>query len=361
MQDEVVMFPEPPLLEGASLPKHNLPTSATPLIGREQELMALYALLHQPEVRLVTLTGTGGVGKTHLALQVGTEVQGSFADGVYFVSLAPVRNPSLLISTITQTLALKELPNHPLVELLKAFLHRKFVLLLLDNFEQIIEAAPLLSDLLAGCPFLKILVTSRSVLHVRGEHEFPVPPLALPDLTVLSTREALAQNAAVALFLQRVHAILPAFRITTDNARSIAEICVHLDGLPLALELAAVRMKLFSPQALLARLGHLLPLLTSGTRDAPERQQTLRQTIDWSYHLLTLEERHLFRFLSVFIGGCTLETIETLWGPLHQERAVIDVVTTLLDQNLVQTIRQGGAEPRFMMLETIREQQNACH
>ncbi|MBV9230280.1 MAG: protein kinase, partial [Chloroflexi bacterium] len=360
MQDEIVLFPEPPPGEEMKFPKHNLPLPLTPLIGREREVKALCALLQRPEVRLVTLAGTGGVGKTRLALEIGSEMRGSFADGVHFVSLAPVRDPNLVISTITRVLALKEVPNQSLLELLKAFLSHKSTLLLLDNFEQIIDAAPLLSDLLATCSSLKILVTSRSVLHLRGEHEFLVSPLALPDLTTLPTSEVLAQYSAVALFLQRVHATLPAFQMLPGNARSIAEVCVYLDGLPLALELAAARMKLFTPQALLARLGHLLPLLTSGARDAPERQQTLRQTIAWSYHLLTSEEQRLFRSLSVFVGGCTLETIETLWGTRHQERAVADVVTMLLDQNLVQVIRQEGEEPRFVMLETIREYGLEC-
>lgn len=360
MLGETILFPEPLPRAEMGLSQHHLPISPTPLVGREQEVIALCALLQRPQVRLVTLAGTGGVGKTRLALEVGAEVRGSFADGVYFVSLAPVRDPNLVISAITQALALKELPNPSLLELLKAFLHHKSVLLLLDNFEQIIEAAPLLSDLLATCSSLKILVTSRSVLHVRGEYEVLVPPLALPDLTALPASEVLAQYSAVALFLQRVHAILPAFQVTTGNARSIAEVCVHLDGLPLALELAATRMKLFTPQTLLARLGHLLPLLTSGTRDAPERQQTLHETIAWSYHLLTSEEQHLFRYLSVFVGGCTLETIETLWGARHQERAVVDVVTALLSQNLVQAIRQGEEEPRFTMLEMIREYGQEC-
>jgi predicted ATPase/DNA-binding CsgD family transcriptional regulator len=361
MQSEIVLFPEPPPDGEPRLPKHNLPIPLTPLVGREREVKALCALLQQPEVRLVTLAGTGGVGKTRLVLEVGTEVRSVFADGVYFVSLAPVRDPSLVTSTITQALALKEAPNHSLLELLKAFLHHKSVLLLLDNFEQILEAAPLLSDLLTACPSLKILVTSRSVLHVRGEYEFLVPPLELPDLTVLPTSEALVQYAAVALFLQRVHAIFPAFQMTTDNARFIAEICVHLDGLPLALELAAVRIKLLSPQALLVRLNRRLSILMRGSRDAPERQQTLRETIAWSYHLLTSQEQHLFQQLSVFVGSSTLEAIEALCAPAEKSDApFVDIVTSLLDQSLLQVQRQEGAAPRFLMLETIREYALEC-
>src|SRR5437660_10095509 len=295
---------------------HNLPEQLTPLIGREPEIQAVCSLLRQPEVRLVTLTGPGGVGKTRLSLQVATELIDEFADGICFVPLAPIRDPDLIASTLAQALGLKETNEQALRDLLKASLQNKRLLLLLDNFEQVLAAVPWLADLLADCPHLKLLVTSRAVLHLRGEHEFPVPPLALPDLTQLPESEALAQVAAVALFLQRARATNPNLQLTSTNARAIAEICVQLDGLPLAIELAAARSKLLPPQALLARLGQRLALLTSGAQDAPVRQQTLRNTIAWSYNLLTPQEQQLFRRLSVFVGGCTLQAVEALCNSL---------------------------------------------
>ncbi len=292
---------------------YNLPAQLTPLIGREQEIQAVCSLLRHPEVRLVTLTGPGGVGKTRLSLQVATDLLDAFADGVCFVPLAPIRDPDLVTSMLAQVLGLKEANEQPLLDLLKASLQDKRLLLLLDNFEQVLAAAPRLSDLLADCPHLKILVTSRAVLHLRGEHEFPVPPLALPDFTHLPESEALAQYAAVALFLECARAVKPDFALTAANSRAIAEICIRLDGLPLAIELAAARSKLLPPQALLARLRHRLQVLTSAARDVPPRQQTLRNTLAWSYDLLDAKEQELFRRLSVFVGGCTLEAVQTCW------------------------------------------------
>ncbi len=292
--------------------RHNLPAQLTPLIGREQEVTAVDTLLRHPEVRLLTLMGPGGVGKTRLGLEVAAELLDDYPDGVCFVPLATISDPELVVPTIAQVLGIKEAGEQPVANLLQASLQDKCLLLLLDNFEQVTAAAPRLADLLADCPQLKILVTSRAVLHIRGEHEFLVPPLALPDLTRLPESESLLQYAAVALFLHCARAARPDFQVTPANTRTIAEICVRLDGLPLAIELAAARIKLLPPQALLARLEHRLQVLTSGARDAPVRQQTLRNTLAWSYDLLAAEEQQLFRRLSVFAGGCTLEAVEGL-------------------------------------------------
>jgi predicted ATPase/DNA-binding CsgD family transcriptional regulator len=344
-------------------PASNLPEPLTTLIGREQERAAACTLLRRPEVRLSTFTGTGGIGKTRLALQIATDLLADFADGVCFVSLAPVSDPDLVVPTIAQTLGLKDTGGQPLLDLLKASLSDKHLLLLLDNFEQVLVAAPQLSELLSACPHLKILVTSRAVLHLRGEHEFPVPPLALPDLTQLPESEPLAQVAAVALFLQRAWATKPDLQLTSTNARAIARICVQLDGLPLAIELAAARSKLLPPQALLARLGQRLAVLTSGAQEAPARQQTLRNTLAWSYNLLDAREQQLFRRLSVFVGGCTLQAVEALCTSLEDGRGaegILDGVASLLDKSLLYQTEREGEEPRLMMLETIREYGLEC-
>ena len=311
-----------PVLSSASLAqdryasKHNLPAQLTPLIGREQEVALVCELLRHQEVRLLTLTGPGGIGKTRLGLQVAAKLSDAFPDGVYFVNLAPLSDPNFVVSAIAQTLAVKETAGQPLLDLLKASLGEKHLLLLLDNFEQVISAASQVTDLLAACPKLKIVVTSRAVLHVRGEQEFAVPPLAVPDPKHVPDLLALSQCEAVALFISRAQAVKPEFQVSNANAPAVADICARLDGLPLAIELAAARIKLLPPQALLARLGQRLAMLTSGARDVPARQQTLRNTIEWSYHLLDAEEQRLFRRLSVFVGGCTLEAIEAIYTSL---------------------------------------------
>ncbi len=335
---------------------HNLPAQPTPLIGREQEVVAACALLRRSEVRLVTLVGTGGVGKTRLGLQVATDLLDDFADGICFVPLAPISDPDLVVPTIAHRLGINEAGERPLLDLLKAYVQDKQLLLLLDNFEQVLAAAPGLSDLLAGCHELKILVTSRAVLHIRGEREFSVPPLALPDLAHLPESEVLSQYAAVALFLHCAQAARPDFQLTPANSRAIAEICVRLDGLPLAIELAAARVKLLPPQALLTRLEHRLQVLTGGARDVPARQQTLRNTLAWSYDLLDAQQQQLFRRFSIFAGGCTLADAEGLYTVLGETSAyVLDGVASLIDKSLLRQVEQEGEEPRLLMLAMIRE------
>ncbi len=335
---------------------NNLPIQPTPLIGREREVNSVCQLLRREEVCLLTLTGPGGTGKTRLSLQVAAELSDHFVDGVFFVNLAPISDPDLVVPTIAQTLALKESGEQPLLELLKAALREKHLLLLLDNFEQVVNAALQVAELLVACPEIKMLITSRVVLHVRAEQVFAVPPLTLPDAKHLPDLMALSHYAAVALFIQRAQAVKPDFQLTNANASAVAEVCIRLDGLPLAIELAAARIKLLSPQALLARLSHRLHVLTGGTRDLPARQQTLRNTIKWSYDLLGVQEQQVFRLLSVFTGGCTLEAAEAICQ--RAGNASIDVLNTVasvLDNSLLQQTEQEEEEPRLVLLETVRE------
>jgi predicted ATPase/DNA-binding CsgD family transcriptional regulator len=327
---------------------HNLPTQLTSLVGREQEMATLHQLLRQPEIRLITIAGPGGVGKTSLALGAAHQVQDSFADGTFYVSLAPISDPTLIIPTIAQTLNLSESPRRLWLDSLKEYLHDRQVLLLLDNFEQIITAAPLLTELLSACARLKLLVTSREALGVRGEQAFQLSPLALPDQSAVRTSLVCP---SIALFVQRAQAAQFEFRLTNENAGAVAEICARLDGLPLALELAAARIKLLPPQAMLSLLRESpLQLLTSGARDLPARQQTLRRAVQWSYDLLDEEEQGAFRWFSMFVGGSTLEAALTVLG----RPTSLDVLDSLASKSLLRVIETNDTA-RLTMLETIRE------
>ncbi|HEY6407973.1 MAG TPA: AAA family ATPase, partial [Ktedonobacteraceae bacterium] len=335
---------------------HNLPVQPTSFIGREQEVATVCSLLRRDDVRLLTLTGTAGVGKTRLSIQAATNLAAFFPDGVYFVALASVGNAALVVPAIAQALDVGETGDQHLFERLKAALKEKQLLLLLDNFEQVLEAALVVADLLAACPKLKVLVTSRAVLHVRAEHECNVPPLALPDPKRLPDLEALSRYAAVALFVQRAQAIRSDFRVTRENAAALVGICARLDGVPLAIELAAARCKYFPPQILLARLEQGLAILTSGARDLPVRQRTLRGAIAWSYDLLETEEQKLFRRLAVFVGGCTLDAAEGVCAAAGKlEGNVLDLLEALVDKSLLRHEELGEGRTRYEMLQTLRE------
>jgi predicted ATPase/class 3 adenylate cyclase len=346
-----------PSLKSLDAYPNNLPVQPTSLIGREWEVASLVELLRRVDIRLVTLTGPGGTGKTRLALQVAAELSDLEWRGIYFVDLAPVSDSTQVIPTIASTLGLREERSRSPLECLKEEIDQNRLLLLLDNFEQVLDAAVRVSELLVACPQLKIMVTSRAVLRVRAEREFAVPTLRLPDSAQMPDLEALLQYEAIVLFVQRTQAVVPEFRLTDMNVPAVVEIVRRLDGLPLAIELAAARMKLLSPEALLARLNQPLQVLTSGVRDVAARQQTLRNTIAWSYNLLDAQERALFRRLSDFVGGCTLGAIEAVYGALGNATGLIlDIVDSLVDKSLLQLREPGkGEEPRFAMLETIRE------
>ena len=344
----------PPLRTLESRP-NNLPMQPTPLVGREREVEDIRGRLLAPEVRLLTLTGPGGTGKTRLALQAAADLLDEFEDGVFFVALATLTDPTLVASTVAQALDVRESGDQTLIEGVKDYLKDKRLLLVLDNFEQVLEAAPLAGELLSA-PRLKVLATSRIPLGVYGEHEYAVPPLAIPDPKRLPGLEALSQYEAVRLFIERARAAKVDFAVTNENAPAVAEICARLDGLPLAIELAAARVKLLPPNAMLGRLGRRLKLLTGGARDLPERQRTLRGAIEWSHTLLDEGEKSLFARMAIFSGGRTLEAVEAVCdaeGDLPVD--TFEGVSSLLDKSLVRQEEGPEDEPRFIMLETIHE------
>lgn len=344
-----------PQLKSLDTLPNNLPPQRDALIGRETELDAVRQMLLRADVPLLTLTGPGGAGKTRLALQVGALLLDQFDDGVFFVNLASIFDPALVPAAIAEVIGVREQPPAPLLATLKATLQDRRMLLILDNFEQVLVAAPIVAELLT-LPGVKILVTSRACLEIRGEHEYPVPPLMLPDLERLPAPESVSQYEAVRLFIERASAIRPDFQITNENAPAIAEICYRLDGLPLAIELAAARIRMLTPAAMLQRLADPLKLLTGGPRDLPARQQTLRSTIAWSYDLLGESEKRLFRRLAVFAGGFSLEAAEQVGdmdGDLGMD--VLDGVAALVGQSMVQAGETGAGEGRYSMLVTLRE------
>jgi predicted ATPase/DNA-binding XRE family transcriptional regulator len=356
------------LADRGRLPLYSLPVPLTRLIGRETELAALRAALQNNEVRWLTLTGPGGVGKTRLAVAVAGGLQEAFPDGIVFVDLSPLTSPDRVIPTVATAFVVRESLGQTILEGLVAFIAAKQLLLILDNCERLLAGALDLAELLEACPRLTIFATSREPFRVRGEHQVPLPPLPLPAADSLPPLEELAQNPAVALFIERARAIIPDFALTAPNAPAVAAISQRLDGLPLAIELAAARVKMLPPESLWSKLERRLPLLTGGGRDLPARQRTMRDAIAWSYDLLTPQERAVFRTLSVFAGGFTLEAAENVagsrWRGATRESvgaapAALDLVGSLLEKSLVEpmSVSAEGAEDdkRFRMLEIVRE------
>ena len=338
-------------------PQH-LPTRMNETLGRTQDIAALSTLLHQDEVRLLTLTGPGGVGKTRLGIEVAKEVSGYFRDGVFLVSLAALREYELVLSTIAQAIGVEDASDAPLVVRLQEYLYEKHILLVLDNFEHVLQAGPYVAELLATSPYLKILATSREMLHLYGEHEFEVLPLALPQSAQQLSERSILSSAATLLFVQRAQAIKPSFRISSENAHIVAEICIQLDGLPLAIELAAARIKMLTPHDILIRLQDRLNFLTGGPRNLPVRQQTLRNTLDWSYHLLDQNEQRFFRRLGVLIGHWTLSATAAVAMCAEEEvgDTALDILNSLVDKSFVRIVDDhAGHNIRFTLLETVRE------